>query len=257
MNFGERPTLNITLEQADAVHAAPYIYTISQINTASMKYVCDVGCAGGYGSEYLSRHGLSVLGVDIDKNSIESATKLFSNSRVRFECIDINRLPSNRFDVVTCFQVIEHVGDYYAFLEDIHRILKPQGKAFISTPNKVKWSPRQAKPHFPFHTHEFYPKELLALGSSLFQNCLIKGQFNNSAVWREEIKDYEDTPRCKNIRRLLQWEPCRVVARITPQFIKDAISRPVRIKEDVIDYRFSVGSVEWAENILLIGEKGE
>gem|GEM_PF-4303586 len=71
------------------------------------------------------------------------------------------------FDVVICFETIEHVARYREALTGIFRALKPGGTLLISTPNRLITSPhirslQQAVPS-AFHTQEFTPCELQRL----------------------------------------------------------------------------------------------
>lgn len=44
-------------------------------------------------------------------------------------------LPSERFDIVCCVEVIEHVQEDEAFVRQLNRVLKPGGYLLITTPN--------------------------------------------------------------------------------------------------------------------------
>ena len=63
------------------------------------------------------------------------------------------------FDVVTAFEVIEHLPDFRRFLGEVHRVLKLGGVFMVSTPNKLITSPGLKRPLHPPHFHEFYCDE--------------------------------------------------------------------------------------------------
>ncbi|MFQ5750326.1 MAG: class I SAM-dependent methyltransferase, partial [Planctomycetota bacterium] len=69
------------------------------------------------------------------------------------------RLPAGSFDVITGFDVVEHVHDPRAFLKETARLLRPGGLLFLVTPNVSGWS-RRLMGRFWFHfkplEHTYY-----------------------------------------------------------------------------------------------------
>lgn len=126
--------------------------------------------------------GESESGIRILKDSGISVTNqdFWSNSQLPFE--------SNSFDVVTIFDVIEHLpGSPMAILKEIKRILKPDGKIILGGPNSISLMKRVKlfvgkHPYMPFdlwigenyysHYREYDKneyKKLLDLAG--FKNC--------------------------------------------------------------------------------------
>ncbi|MDD5751504.1 MAG: methyltransferase domain-containing protein, partial [Candidatus Peribacteraceae bacterium] len=71
---------------------------------------------------------------------------------------------SEEFDVVVCFETIEHVPQYREALAHLFRALKPGGVLLLSTPNRVMTSPSASRitdpiPN-PYHSQEFLPSEM-------------------------------------------------------------------------------------------------
>jgi len=58
------------------------------------------------------------------------------------------------FDLVVCFEVIEHVEDRDTVLDELSRVLGPEGILCISTPNRLVYPPGN-----PYHIHEYEPEE--------------------------------------------------------------------------------------------------
>lgn len=58
--------------------------------------------------------------------------------------IDAGRLPyeENRFDLVTCIEVIEHVENQFHLVRELYRVLKPGGCAVVTTPNLLNINSR-------------------------------------------------------------------------------------------------------------------
>lgn len=110
------------------------------------KKVLDIGCGGG-ASCVLLRDILGVdeiWGVDIAEEAIKSAKQ----SGVLGSCVNIDEEPlpfaDNFFDGVFCGHIIEHVFDPDHLLDEIHRVLKPEGICVLATPNLASWYDRLA-----------------------------------------------------------------------------------------------------------------
>ncbi|MDB5093374.1 MAG: SAM-dependent methyltransferase [Candidatus Eremiobacteraeota bacterium] len=83
---------------------------------------------------------------------------------IREEMFDGSRFAENTFDLVTCFQTIEHVYEPHKLLQDIYRILKPGGKAFIIAHNLDAFSAKvlgEKSPIFDIeHVQLFTPRSV-------------------------------------------------------------------------------------------------
>ena len=80
------------------------------------------------------------------------------------------------------FQVIEHIKNDKLFIKEIYRILKPGGKALISTPNISMSLTRN-----PWHVREYTSQQLFDLASRNFKKIIMKGICGN-----DKIKKYYD-----------------------------------------------------------------
>jgi len=109
---------------------------------AEGKTVLDVSCGEGYGTYILSQGAQSVIGVDISKETIAAAKEKYSQDNITFLESDAATIPldDNSMDVVVSFETIEHLADHDAFFSEIKRVLKEDGVAFISSPNKYVFS---------------------------------------------------------------------------------------------------------------------
>lgn len=97
----------------------------------------EVGCGNG---EFLGRMedlGWRVDGVDTDP----AAVALASSNGLRVWCgsVEDRRYPADHFDAVVMSHVVEHVQDPAALLHECRRILKPNGRLILVTPNKASW----------------------------------------------------------------------------------------------------------------------
>src|SRR5690606_2276901 len=79
----------------------------------------------------------------------------------------LSGIPSDTYDSLVSFQVIEHIADDRLFLQELHRVLKPGGQAIISTPN-IHFSLSRN----PWHIREYTPEQLKSLCESIFSTTI-------------------------------------------------------------------------------------
>jgi SAM-dependent methyltransferase len=77
--------------------------------------------------------GWRVMGVDTDPRVVDACRS--RGLDVRMGSLDEIGLPSDEFDVVVLRHVIEHVTDPVKLMEEIRRILRPDGRVVLLTPN--------------------------------------------------------------------------------------------------------------------------
>jgi 2-polyprenyl-3-methyl-5-hydroxy-6-metoxy-1,4-benzoquinol methylase len=93
----------------------------------------DVGCSCGYFMEVAAAHGFDVHGVEFSQNAIAVARP---DIRARIFEGSLENLPdTGPFDVVSAFDLIEHVPDPRAFLRNCAKRLRPGGMLLVSTPD--------------------------------------------------------------------------------------------------------------------------
>lgn len=102
-------------------------------------YVVDVGCGSGVFADAMVRRGARVLGVDANADAVRFAATTFGRERCRFVVglLDELALPEATFHAATCLEIMEHVfpDQVSKLLTDLYRILKPQGRLLVTTPN--------------------------------------------------------------------------------------------------------------------------
>ncbi|HXW75595.1 MAG TPA: bifunctional 2-polyprenyl-6-hydroxyphenol methylase/3-demethylubiquinol 3-O-methyltransferase UbiG [Steroidobacteraceae bacterium] len=103
--------------------------------------VLDVGCGGGLLAEALAREGAAVTAIDLAPGMIEVARLHAAESGLRIDyrvagTEELARAMPQRFDVVTCMEMLEHVPEPAAVIATLARLLRPGGAAFVSTLNR-------------------------------------------------------------------------------------------------------------------------
>ncbi len=101
----------------------------------------DVGCATGLFLQGMRKRGSwEVYGVEPSEYAAASARQ--SGLQVITGTLDDVTFPNHTFDVVTMWDVIEHVHDPLGTLQQVARLLKPGGLLVIRTPNYDSWDAR-------------------------------------------------------------------------------------------------------------------
>jgi 2-polyprenyl-3-methyl-5-hydroxy-6-metoxy-1,4-benzoquinol methylase len=124
------------------------------------KDVLDAGCGVGYGIEILASAGAAgVTGVDIDPAAVEEAQRRFGERADAIAQGDLHdlQLDDDSFDVVVCFETIEHLENGERALAEFRRVLRPDGLLLVSSPNPDVYP--AGNEH---HVHEYRPAELAA-----------------------------------------------------------------------------------------------
>ncbi|MDR1586355.1 MAG: class I SAM-dependent methyltransferase [Treponema sp.] len=95
--------------------------------------ILDIGCATGALLLYLHGRGWDVTGVEISPSAGYARDK--RGLDVRSLPLEECRFPGGAFDVVLASHLIEHLNAPAAFVEEVHRLLRPGGRFFVTTPN--------------------------------------------------------------------------------------------------------------------------
>jgi 2-polyprenyl-3-methyl-5-hydroxy-6-metoxy-1,4-benzoquinol methylase len=171
------------------------------------KTVLDLGCNAGHGTHILGRACERITGVDVSPAAIAAAESRHASDNVHFRLVDGMSLPfaAQSFDLITSFQVIEHLADYDIYLNEISRVLKPSGLLLITTPNAAIRVHAGQKPWNPFHVREFRASELGDLLKARFDCVQVLGQFASERTYAVEYK------RCIRARGSLPAERSFVV----------------------------------------------
>jgi len=153
--------------------------------------VLDVGCGGGLACEFLAKLGANVSGIDLSINSIKAAQEhaKSSNLEINYQCGVAENLPynENTFDIVLCFDVLEHVADLKIVISEIYRVLKKDGIFLFDTVNRtfkskliMIWLLEDVLKQLPKGLHDWNkfikPQELICfLERAGFTDVVIKG----------------------------------------------------------------------------------
>jgi 2-polyprenyl-3-methyl-5-hydroxy-6-metoxy-1,4-benzoquinol methylase len=177
------------------------------------KSVCDAACGVGYGSAYLAGAGATrVIGMDLDSDVIAWANQYYKRDTVRFVCANLcEEWPvSERFDVITSFETLEHLDEPERFLAHVDGHLSPDGRVLLSVPNGLLDLDRH--PDDDRHVNHFSADELWSLVGRRFpsMDCF-------SQIYRTDVRHYV-------AKALRGWRTTRRLANYTfvPGLLPDA-----------------------------------
>jgi len=175
-------------------HENRYLFAV---DFCKNKRVLDIACGSGYGSYLISNIADSVVGIDIDKNTIQFCSDKYKNNNLEFRDSDalfLNDDLIGKLDVVVSFETIEHILNYDLFLLNIYNYLDKGGVLILSTPNNFK---NIYPPENKFHSQEFNVQDLIsALNRNGFNDIKVYGQNftdiknNNNLVSQKESETF-------------------------------------------------------------------
>lgn len=111
----------------------------------------DVGCGTGGFLLEARKFGYDVIGVDFDEEQIRVAQRFGLEPTYTGNAVDFLNKHPNNFDVITGFEIIEHLDQPREFLKVIYGALKSGGFLCLSTPNSFRIGPRNEFWDFPYH----------------------------------------------------------------------------------------------------------
>ena len=146
------------------MHIATYRFAAGFV---AGKSVLDYGCGTGYGAFILAEKANKVTAVDVSMEALKYARDHHASDNIVFTTPE--KVSSERYDVITMFQVIEHIADAKRTLTEIKSLLYSDGYLLISTPDKTnRLLGFIQNPWNVFHIREFSPGSLSEMLSRYF-----------------------------------------------------------------------------------------
>ena len=140
--------------------------------------VLELGCGEGRGINIILKKSKSFTAIDKISEITERLSRKYPNGKfISSSFPPLKNIENESFDTLISFQVIEHIKNDKLFIKEIHRILKPGGKALISTPNISMTLTRN-----PWHVREYTSRQLIDLASMNFKKITMKGIDGNDKI---------------------------------------------------------------------------
>ena len=115
-------------------------FILRQMGDIRGKLLLDLGCGAGENSVYFAKKGARCVATDYSPGMVEVALQLAAANGVEIEGRTANAMalefPDNTFDLVYASNLLHHIPDPKIALKEMHRVLKPGGKACFWDPLK-------------------------------------------------------------------------------------------------------------------------
>jgi len=151
--------------------------------TSKKGEMLDIGCAKGNFLLFAKEHGWDVSGIEINHQAAKIAQSKYK-LKVHSGTLESSNLPDKKFDLITLWDVLEHLPNPKSSLNEIHRLLKTGGLVVFSIPNlesfdrsifKSNWIGWDPPRHFNLFTKETIKNLLDMSGFMLIDSKCITG----------------------------------------------------------------------------------
>ena len=166
------------------------------------------GCGVGAYAKHMSPYFCSVDALDIEPSYLTQARASQPNLTCVLSQCERLPFPDQHFDVVFSHEVLEHVDDDGRAMDEMARVVRPDGYIVVFVPNR--W--------FPFETHGCWWQDRYYFGNIPFVNYLPRAH-------RDFLAPHVRTYNRRDLRRLWSNLPLRIASwQIVPPAL-DALGR--------------------------------
>lgn len=191
--------------------------------------ILDIACGAGYGSVMLLKEGnaKTVLGIDYSDKNIAYCRSKYKYDNLYFMQGDICKISlTKQYDIVVCFETIEHVSQTIDALKCLYALLRKDGKLIISTPNRKITTP-YLLPNTPAmdgaHKKEFTLEEFRAVINNI--------NFKEIGCYGQHLQKFFDNPLIEKYYKRL-FKPSKrtsaiveVVGQLEPEYMIFVLGR--------------------------------
>jgi len=135
--YWDNPAEEYDLDWWDKAHRPVYRDFIQNYLTAETGRLLDVGAGLGFfvKSVLTAKPGWEAIGYEISPKAVAFGREVNQLTTMYSGLVQDSGLPQNHFDMITLWDVIEHIPKPHALLQYLHGLLKPGGILFLQTPN--------------------------------------------------------------------------------------------------------------------------
>lgn len=135
--------------------------------------ILDIGCATGEFLNYFKLKGWNCMGIEPAENPRNYAIENYHLEVKTEDALD--NFTKESFDVITMWHVLEHVPNLKERIQQIERLLKPDGLLIIALPNYLSWD---AKHYETFWAGYDVPRHLYHFSQQSISTFLLKYHFS-------------------------------------------------------------------------------
>jgi SAM-dependent methyltransferase len=164
-------------DEPSIIHEHLHRYLFTQQFVAG-KAVLDLGSGEGYGSNLLAERAEKVTGIELDHLAVAHARLQYDRPNLEFvegSVLKLEAVADSSIDVAVCFEVIEHISDQETLLNEVARVLRPDGIFLVSTPDREIYNQALGFVN-PYHLKELDRPEFEALLGTHFDCVRMYGQ---------------------------------------------------------------------------------
>jgi len=141
-----------------------------------IQYFLDIGCASGFFLKLMNQQGFTSEGIEVSPIIGEKA-KRYGNIYIGDVVDQLNRLPDNKYSVISLVDSIEHFKSPRKALQLVFYKLKQDGIVFIETPNYYAHRDEMSR-HFYLFTSDTLEKLLTETGFKVLLSDLTGAKYN-------------------------------------------------------------------------------
>lgn len=174
----------------------------------------DVGCGFGLFLEMAKEAGFKVYGVEMEKETVKAVQEKFGLKNIYQKNIKEIGFPERYFDVITLFDILEHLENPEVILKELKKLLKPNGVLVVQSPNiksimfkltKEKWNWLL----FPNHLYHFTPKSLASLLNDSGYKIIYRKTFDDISEFNYNLLDAWNIKKSRGIIYKIIWKAIR------------------------------------------------
>jgi 2-polyprenyl-3-methyl-5-hydroxy-6-metoxy-1,4-benzoquinol methylase len=131
--------------------------------------ILDIGCGTGAFLHTMQKNKWSIEGIEPDETARNKAKELYQLQPNNPE--KLFNYPNSEYDAITMWHVLEHVHELDAYMQQLKKLLKPDGSIFIAVPNYTSYDANHYKNYWaaydvPRHLYHFSPQAMKVLATN-------------------------------------------------------------------------------------------
>ncbi len=139
---------------------------LQSLTKKEMGSIADIGCGTGAFLHTMQQAGWQITGFEPDETARQNAERLYNIKPLPSP--ELYNQPSDSYDAVTMWHVLEHVHDLHGYIEQVKKILKRDGKLLVAVPNYTSADAAQYQQFWaaydvPRHLYHFSPASITLL----------------------------------------------------------------------------------------------